>query len=882
MKLGTPVLTLFVTLLVARGGYAQNQYYLPHVADGYFGAVSFRTTFILFNNSDADVQVALKLTDNGGKPLIVAIEGFEPGSQFDLTLRTGETRFLQTDGSGEGAVGAATVTAKTPVGVSAIFTVYDTYGNYMTEAGVGSSVPLTEFVLPVDSTGFFLTGLALFNPGGSTASITMTLLNTDGSQVDKTTQSLVAGGHSAVFLAAAGQLFPTVRNFRGTLLVQSTSAVAALVLRQYQDAALLSYTSLPAVPRASSRLSLNLAHVANGSYGSISFKTSFLIFNISSSPADVTLALTRDDGTPFTVTIPAGGAGTRSGSSFQFTLAVGASIFLETDGSGTGTSGAATITSNVPVGASAVFSVLSPQGQFQTEAGVGDSPVLTSFTLPVDITGSFDTGVAFYNPGGNSITLTLRLFDDSGELVDSSTQMLSPKSHLATFVDNLFPETSDFIGSLAVSASGGVAATTLRQYASGATYTTLPTASGTSAGRAVALFLSKTVTGIDVTSSTPEANVNATLTRGIVLSGAVRGAGQAFEVIASAGGKSVFAGAVDPLTGRYRIAAPAGTYSLTVWYRPAGMPSDAALTVSYSDPVSVQVSKDTLRNISLPSVPLFRVSGTVSGLSSLPSGETTTIVFTSDDHKTQAMFIMDAGGNYEGILPEGNYLASISRAPVTFSQVQIESLSLYNLGPLTVGGGPGIGNYSVPATAKLSGTIHSQGVVSVPSGITILSTDTSANASTQSSCCPPPAESDAIADTAGQYQMVLAKNRSYAVGVSLQLQGTNLFSVIRYPLSAPEISLGGDTTHDITIPNLPRSDNFLRIFGRVTDEAGHALSGVTVTVTTESIPGAANVGFTAGGMTDDDGNYSIVVYSGSDYQVTFVPPVPVSDEEGEY
>lgn len=328
----------FLMLFLAKGAYAQNQYYLPQVADGNFGSVSFRTTFILFNNTDASVVATLKLTDNTGNPLIVTIGGLGSGSQFNITLGAGATNILQTDGSGNQAVGAATVTATAAIGVSAIFTIYDASGNYMTEAGVGNSSPVTEFVLPVDSTGFFLTGLGLFNPGSSNASITMTLINTDGSQANRTTQSLGGGAHSAVFV---GQLFPTVSNFRGTLLVQSSVPIAALVLRQYQTSTQLSYTSLPTVPRSSTKLTLNLAHVANGNYGSISFKTSFLIFNISSSPATVALALTQDNGSPFTVTIPGSGSGTGTNSTFSFTLAAGASVFLQTDGLGAGTAGAA-------------------------------------------------------------------------------------------------------------------------------------------------------------------------------------------------------------------------------------------------------------------------------------------------------------------------------------------------------------------------------------------------------------------------------------------------------------------------------------------------------------------------------------------------------------
>ena len=140
-----------------------------------------------------------------------------------------------------------------------------------------------------------------------------------------------------------GQFFPTLSNFRGTLRVQSTTPISALVLRQFQTSTTTTFTSLPVVPRSSTKSTLNLAHIANGSFGSISFKTSFLIFNISQSTANVTLSLTKDDGSPFPVTIP--GSGTSA--SFPISLAPNASVFLQTDGSGGASTGAATITSNV-------------------------------------------------------------------------------------------------------------------------------------------------------------------------------------------------------------------------------------------------------------------------------------------------------------------------------------------------------------------------------------------------------------------------------------------------------------------------------------------------------------------------------------------------------
>ncbi len=173
-------LVVLASFLLPAGAYAQNLYYLPHFVNGNFGVV-YKTSFILFNNSDTAVTATLKLTDNGGNPLSANISGLGNQSQFNITLDAGATKIYQTDGVGSGQ-GAATVTATGPIGVSAVFTVSDTAGNFISESGVGASDPLMDFMLPVDSTGSALTGLALFNPGTTDASLTLTLLNPDGSQ----------------------------------------------------------------------------------------------------------------------------------------------------------------------------------------------------------------------------------------------------------------------------------------------------------------------------------------------------------------------------------------------------------------------------------------------------------------------------------------------------------------------------------------------------------------------------------------------------------------------------------------------------------------------------------------------------------------------------
>jgi hypothetical protein len=871
MKSKPLAVALLLTLFLAKHASAQVLVNLPQIANGSFGNISFRTTFILFNNTEAGVSVNLKLTDDNGNPLIVTLGALGSGSQFSISLGAGAISILQTDGLGNGVVGAATATATAPIGVSAIFTIYDANGNYMTEAGVGNSEPLNEFVFPVDVGGGYDTGLALFNAGTGNAGITAILTDTDGKEAARTTMSLNGGAHKAVFVAGPGQLFPTITGFRGTLVIRSSVPVAAVVLRQYQSPTQLSYTSLPVVARSSSKLALNLAQVANGSYGTINFKTSFLIFNISPSPAHITLTLTQNDGSPFTVTIPGAGPGTGTNSRFNLTLAAGASVFLETDGLGAGTAGAAAVSSDVPVGASAIFTVLDSRGQFQTEAGVGDSPASKSLTLPVDIHGNFDTGVAFFNPGTGTISLNYRLLDTNGVVVNSTTQPLVSKGHLATFVDNLFPGIGSFDGTLAVSTDGSVAATTLRQYASGVTYTTLPTVSGTSTGSAaIPPLLSNTLTGITARSNDPNVVVSGTLPSGFFLSGTISGAGQGILVVASAGGNSVVTGSVDALTGRYLLVLPAGSYSLRVCYQPSGVPSAAGVTLTYVDPVAVQVPSDSIRDITLPGASLFNVSGTLSGLTGLSPGANTTIVFTSTDNATQGRFTPDAGDKYVGVLPAGSYLATLRRDPIQFSPLQSESLQLYNIGTLTVAGGPAA-DFSIPATARLSGTVVGGGSLIIPAGTRVTATDTSAPAGAQLSCCASPAVSYATSDLSGKYQMALSQGRSYSVTVAVQPQGPSLFGELTYPLTSGAVQLGADASLDFPPPGLP---GFATIYGTVTDNLGSAVPNVVVTASSQSLD-TPNVGFSIRGETNKYGNYSLQVLSGTNYQVTFSPPVPL-------
>jgi hypothetical protein len=839
-------------------------YYIPQVANGSFENGSFRTTFVLFNVNNVPAVVEIDLVQGpDGQPFSVTIPGLGTADHFTLNLPAGASRILQTDGSGPLAAGAAHITASAGIGVSAIFSVFDSSGNFLTEAGVGSSEALTDFVIPVDVSASFNTGIGLYNPGSDTASLTLILMDTTGQEVGRAPLTLNPGGHTAQFVT---QLFPATSGLRGTLRVTSPVPVTAVGLRQNNPP--LSYTSLPAFSHASVRKTFSLAQVANGTFDGGSFQTTFLLFNISSSATTVTLSLTKDNGTPFPVNIP----GTGNNSTFTFQLAPGASVFLQTDGLGPLSAGAASITSTQPIGAAAVFTVLDSQGHFQTEAGVGDSVPFDQLTLPVDVTGSFNTGVAFFNPNSGSISVTMKLLDQSGLVVSTAAPLTLPaKNHTAQFATQLFPGTSEFRGSIAITATGGtVAALTLRQHAGPLSYTTLPVAEGASQGSGTqpssSILLRKQVAGYNGTS---DSTLNQTLQNGFKITGTISGPGKGDSIVAR-NGSDIFTGVIDDSTGKYVIVVPAGTYTLVVCFAPTGSTSDAQVTSSYSDPSSVQVSADTTHNITLPARQLSGISGTISGVSSLAMAFTRTIAFTSLDNSNGGAFTVGSDWTYSGKLPDGNYTASIEVVNIG-GAAGFEYVNVYNIGSAVVSGSTVTANFTVPDLGQLSGTVSITGS-SLPQSTLVTATDKTAPLPAGYVCCVAPTTTLALAGDTGAYQMRLAAGRSYDVTVMIPVGSSQSpDGAAYYPLSGTSTAVSANTTLDLNLPALPGQ---AIVTGKVSNGSGQGVKDVVVTATSRELSSAANLGYTGSANTDASGNYRLVLLKGVNYEITFTPPAP--------
>ncbi len=450
--------------------FPQNtSYYLPYVVNGTSWYESYRTTFILFNNNDSNVTVCLEtksdLTAEGKSIAIIP----ELGTDTCFALSPGATRFLQSDGAGAPASLAAVVNASAPIGVAAVITTYDPDDHHFVgeESTVVVSNLLQEVVLPVEESVLRKTAFGVFSP--QQGNVTLTLLDTDGHQVSSSDQRLDANGGLVLWMS---DIIPNKDNFRGTLLVQSSVPIAVLSIGCFPPLSVPSET----------KTRLIFAHVANGAFDAGRFRTSFVIVNRSSSLANVKFTLSNDDGTPVVTTLSERG----TSSSFNFTVAPGGSTFLQTDGTGPLVSGTAVISSDVPVSATGILTVLDVQGQSLTETGLVDSPTLSEFTFPVELTDSTNAGMAFYNPSTSAaVTVSLRLLDESGMVAGMTQQTIPPGSHTAQFASELFPGISNLRGSIAVTATDAIAALALRQNTTIGTpiYTALPVISGVSQGK---------------------------------------------------------------------------------------------------------------------------------------------------------------------------------------------------------------------------------------------------------------------------------------------------------------------------------------------------------------------------------------------------------------
>ena len=165
---------------------------------------------------------------------------------------------------------------------------------------------------------------------------------------------------------------------------------------------------------------------------------------------------------------------------FEFELAKGESVSLQTPGQGSLQVGYARVMSGDGVGGVVVFQRTElTSGVSLYEAGVPASTRLTEFSIFVDSLGIRDTGFALVYPpaeGGSSPTqgvdadVVVRLYDKEFNLIGEETLApLAPGSHMAKFVYELFDDpqvkaqAKEMEGILVVESDQPLVAVTVRQ-----------------------------------------------------------------------------------------------------------------------------------------------------------------------------------------------------------------------------------------------------------------------------------------------------------------------------------------------------------------------------------------------------------------------------------
>ncbi|MFQ5740227.1 MAG: hypothetical protein ACE5JX_14570, partial [Acidobacteriota bacterium] len=188
--------------------------------------------------------------------------------------------------------------------------------------------------------------------------------------------------------------------------------------------------------------------IGDGVVGSIQFRTSFIFVSTGEATTiRVEFFRSETDAEPLVVTLLQGEQELGTDSVFDIPLAKGASIALETAGTGAIAVGYArvTVATNGDVGGTAVFT-RADDGVVLYEAGVPAVKELNDFTIFVDTVGTRNTGLALVNvadgqgasPSQADREVTLNLFGTDATSIATTNVPLGPGRHLPRFVPELF------------------------------------------------------------------------------------------------------------------------------------------------------------------------------------------------------------------------------------------------------------------------------------------------------------------------------------------------------------------------------------------------------------------------------------------------------------
>ena len=224
--------------------------------------------------------------------------------------------------------------------------------------------------------------------------------------------------------------------------------------------------------------------IADGTFTGAFFTTTIFVSNpASSGSANITITFTNSAGDPFNLSFidsnsqPIGSGNVVTISS----LAGGQSRKIVSTAASAIAVGYATVTSDAPITATAVFSQFlgTPgSGTLLSEAAVTSSATATDQDIFIDESFGFRTGLAVANPSLTSpasLTFSLHRLDTDGTPVLTTTRSLNEGQHTSLFVDELFandPLAVGLVGTMRIQSDTPVAIVALRFL--GSLFTSVP------------------------------------------------------------------------------------------------------------------------------------------------------------------------------------------------------------------------------------------------------------------------------------------------------------------------------------------------------------------------------------------------------------------------
>jgi hypothetical protein len=294
----------------------------------------------------------------------------------------------------------------------------------------------TKYLLAFDNTLPLTTGVAVANLASQAANVPVIIRDGAGQKIGNSTISLSALGHTSFMLNDPQLGFPVTNGERGTIEFDTPSGgqISVLGLRANGPA----LTTLPVLANVGAGGG-SITHVAyNGGWTSV-----FYLVNTDNASAEFTLSFFDENGLalPVPLQLPQSGTNITTATLTQ-TLAAGAMLVVDTqteDGKAL-VVGSAQLTTSGGVSGFEIFRWTT----FGQEASVPlESRTPNSFVLLFDDTNGLTTGVALANQKAAAVNVTVRIYDDAGTLLQTTTINLGSGGHTSFMLPDNYSATAN-------------------------------------------------------------------------------------------------------------------------------------------------------------------------------------------------------------------------------------------------------------------------------------------------------------------------------------------------------------------------------------------------------------------------------------------------------